>query len=82
MPLQMRHFEITPELLAKINEEAEKSKKIIESQYDDDEEDEFKMSHTAFIDVTFRFCSFTRDVIVGNSEEYQSEPFGRTNLLD
>lgn len=82
MPLRKRHFEITPELLAKINEEADKSKKFIESQYEDDEDDELKMTNTAYIDVTFRFCGFTRDVIVGNSSEYESEPFGRTNLID
>lgn len=81
MPLRKEHFEITPELLAKINEEAEKSKKFIESQYEDDEDDEFKMSHTAYIDVTFRFAGFTREVIVGNSSEYETEPFGRTNFL-
>lgn len=82
MPLRKEHFEITHELLAEINQQAEKSKKFIESQYEDDEDDEFKMSHTAYIDVTFRFVGFTREVIVGNSSEYETEPFGRTNLLD
>lgn len=40
------------------------------------------MSHATYIDVIFRFCGFKRELIVGNNGEYETEPFGRTNLLD